>query len=145
MVTEARAIKSDEELRLLRESAALAEGACAAARSSVRPGATDHDVFAEMDYFLRRRGVIEAFNLVTAGPGPAFPSLPGGHPLKDGEVVLLEITPRYEGYYAQLTTSVPVGKARPGREKLVDLGRRALEKAVAVLRPGVRACDVDAA
>ena len=145
IVIEARAIKSAEELTLIRESAVLAEGACAAARAAVRPGGTDHDVFAEMEYFLRRRGVIEAFNLVTAGPGPAFPSLPGGHPLKDGEAVLLEITPRYEGYYAQLTTSVPVGKTSPEREKMVDLARRALENAVAVLRPGARACDVDVA
>jgi Xaa-Pro dipeptidase len=145
IVAEARAIKSDEELALIRRSAALAEGACAAARAAVRPGGTDHDVFAEMEYFLRRRGVIEAFNLVTAGPGPAFPSLPGGDPLVDGEAALLEITPRYQGYYAQLTTAVPVGRANAEREKMADVARRALEKAVAVLRPGARACDVDAA
>ncbi len=145
ILDEARLTKSDEELAIIRQSAVLAEGACAAARSAVRPGRTDHDVFAEMEYFLRRRGVIEAFNLVTAGLGPAFPSLPGGQLLKDGEAVLLEITPRHQGYYAQLTTAAAIGRANPEREKMAELARRALEKAVAVLRPGTRACDVDAA
>lgn len=145
IVIEARTLKSGEELALIREAAALAEGAYAAARAGVRPGARDHDVFAEMDYFLRRHGVIEAFNLVTADAFPAFPSLPVGNTLKEGEAVLLEITPRYQGYYAQLTAAVSVGKADPQRQKMVDVARRAMEEAVAVLRPGTRACDVDSA
>ena len=142
---EARATKSAEELALVRESAALAEGALAAARPAARPGGRDHDVFAEMDYFLRRHGVIEAFNLVTADAFPAFPGLPTGGTLRDGEAVLLEITPRYEGYYAQLTAAVAIGKANAERDRMVHVAWRALEQAVAVLRPGARGCDVDAA
>ncbi len=88
-VMEARAIKSGEEVALIRESAGLADGACAAARAAARPGGRDHDVFAEMEYFLRRHGVIEAFNLVTAETLPAFPSLPMGNELRPGDAVLL--------------------------------------------------------
>ncbi len=145
VVIEARAIKSAEEVAFVRESAALADGACAAARAAARPGGRDHDVFAEMDYFLRRHGVIEAFNLVTAEALPAFPSLPMGNELRAGEAVLLEITPRHQGYYAQLTAMATLGDGNVERDKMVAVARRALEAAVAALRPGTRACDVDAA
>jgi Xaa-Pro aminopeptidase len=145
IVAEARTVKSKEEIELVRESAVLADGACSAGRSAAREGALDYEVFAEMDYFLKRRGVIEAFNLAAADTLPAFPYLPVGNLLKDGEAVLMEITPRYQGYYAQLTAGAVVGTPNPERENMVKVAKEALQKGVEVLRPGSRASDVDAA
>ncbi|MFQ5802746.1 MAG: M24 family metallopeptidase [Candidatus Methylomirabilales bacterium] len=145
IVAGARTLKSDEEVALIREAAMLADGAYAAGRAVARAGGRDYDVFAEIDYFLRRHGVIEAFNLVTADTLPAFPYLPVGNVLRDGEAVLLEITPRYQGCYAQLTAVATVGEPNVERERMGEVAKQALEKAVAVLRPGTRACDVDAA
>ena len=145
IVAEARTVKSDEEVTLIREAAVLADGACAAGRTAARDGARDYEVLAEVDYFLKRRGVIEAFNLATADTLPAFPYLPVGNVLRSGEAVLLEITPRCQGYYAQLTTAATVGALNAERENMVKVAKQALEKGVAVLRPGTRACDVDAA
>ncbi|MBI2357365.1 MAG: aminopeptidase P family protein [Deltaproteobacteria bacterium] len=118
IVAEARTVKNDEEIALIRESAALADGACAAGRGAAREGARDYEVFAEMDYFLKRRGVIEAFNLAAADTLPAFPYLPVGNVLKSGEAVLMEI---------------------------VEIAKQALDEGMEVVRPGTRACDVDRA
>lgn len=145
IVVEARTIKSDEEVGLIREAAVLADGACLAGRSAAREGAWDYEVLAEVDYFLKRRGAIEAFNLATTDQFPAFPYLPVGNVLKSGEAVLMEITPRYQGYYAQLTTGATVGVPNAEREKMVRVAREALDKGIEVLRPGTRASDVDAA
>ncbi|MBI2371972.1 MAG: aminopeptidase P family protein [Deltaproteobacteria bacterium] len=142
IIMAARALKSEEEAALIRESAVMADGAYAAAQGRVRPGAVDHEVFAEMDYYLKQHGVIEAFNLATAEPLPAFPYLPVGQTLRDGEAILLEITPRYQGYYAQLTVAAPIGRRSAEREQMVRVARGALEKGVEQLRPGRRACDV---
>lgn len=145
IVVEARTLKSDEEIALIRESAVVADGACAAGRAAAEEGAHDYEVFAEMEYFLKRRGVIEAFNLATADTLPAFPYLPVGNVLKSGDAVLMEITPRYQGYYAQLTTGATVGAPNREREKMVEVAKEALERGIEVLRPGVLASDVDAA
>lgn len=145
IIVEARTVKSEEEIALVRESAVLADGACAAGRGAAREGAHDYEVFAEMDYFLKRRGVIEAFNLATADTLPAFPYLPVGNVLKSGEAVLMEITPRNQGYYAQLTTGATVGAPNAERERMVQVGKEALKKGIEILRPGTRASDVDAA
>lgn len=145
IVAEARTVKSAEEIALIRESAVLADGACAAGRGAAREGARDYEVFAELDYFLKRRGVIEAFNLAAADSLPAFPYLPVGNVLKGGEAVLMEITPRYHGYYAQLTTGATVGAPNAEREKMVQVAKEALAKGIEVLRPGTPASDVDAA
>ena len=145
IVAEARTLKSDEEVGLIREAAVLADGACLAGRSAARDGARDYEVLAEVDYFLKRRGAIEAFNLATADTLPAFPYLPVGNVLRSGEAVLLEITPRCQGYYAQLTTAATVGELNAERERMVKVAKQALAKGVAVLRPGTRACDIDAA
>lgn len=145
IVAEARTVKSDEEIALSRESARLADGACVAGRNAAREGAHDYEVFAEMDYFLKRRGVIEAFNLATVDTLPAFPYLPVGNVLKSGEAVLMEITPRYQGYYAQITAGAVVGAPSAERDKMVKVARKALEKGIEVLRPGTKASDVDAA
>ena len=145
IVAEARTIKSNEEIELIRESAVLADGACAAGRGAAREGAMDYEVFAEMDYFLKRHGIIEAFNLAAADTLPAFPYLPVGNVLKNGEAVLMEITPRCQGYYAQLTAGAVVGTPNPEREKMVEVASEALEKGIEILRPGTRASNVDAA
>ncbi|MBI4524541.1 MAG: aminopeptidase P family protein [Deltaproteobacteria bacterium] len=144
IVAEARTIKNAEEIDLIRESAVMADGACAAGRGAAHEGARDYEVFAEMDYFLKRHGVIEAFNLVTADTLPAFPYLPVSNVLKDGDAVLMEITPRYQGYYAQLTVGAVVGQPNPERLKMVQVAQDALEKGIEVLRPGTRASNVDA-
>lgn len=145
IVAEARTLKSDEEITLIREAAMLADGAYAAARAVARVGGRDYDVFTEIEYFLRRHDVIEAFNLVTVNTLPAFPYLPVGNVLKDGGAVLLEITPRNQGCYAQLTAMATIGGPNVERERMVEVAKQAMEKAVAILRPGTRACDVDAA
>jgi Xaa-Pro dipeptidase len=145
IVAAARTVKSDEEIALIREAAVLADGACAAGRGAAREGARDYEVFAEVEYFIKRRGAIEAFNLATVDTLPAFPYLPVGNILRSGEAVLLEITPRCQGYYAQLTTGATVGAPNAEREKMVRVAKEALEKGVAILRPGTRASDVDAA
>jgi Xaa-Pro aminopeptidase len=145
LIAEARTVKSEQEIALIRDSALMADGACAAGRAAAREGAHDYEVFAEMEYFLKRRGVIEAFNLATADTLPAFPYLPVGNVLKSGEAVLMEITPRCQGYYAQLTVGATVGAPSREREKMAEVAKHALTKGIEVLRPGTRASDVAAA
>ena len=50
-----------------------------------------------------------------------------------------------DGYYGDAALTVPVGKIRPEREKLLRVTRESLERAIEQVRPGNRLGDISAA
>ncbi len=138
-----RMIKSPEEQALSRECARITDGLCARVKEVAKPGMSEFDVYAEMDYFMRKQGVETAFNLIGTGAYPVAPFLaPSGRVLNKGESLIVELTPRYEGYYTQLTVVIPLSEPTPKMKTFLETGVGAQQKGVALLKPGNRACDV---
>ena len=71
--------------------------------------------------------------------------IPDARPLREGDVVNLDITVRLNGYHGDLNETYYVGK-KSGKsaeaEKLMNCTRKALEKAIAFCRPGRRFRDL---
>ncbi len=138
-----RMIKSPEEQALSRECARITDGLFARVKEVAKIGMSEYDVYAEMDYFIRKQGVEGAFNLIASGPCPVAPFLsPSGRTVNEGDAILLELTPRYEGYYTQLTGYVHVSPPSPKMRAFLDLAFAAQQAGVKMLKPGNRASDV---
>ena len=62
--------------------------------------------------------------------------------IKEGESLLVELTPRYEGYYTQLTVVTPLGEPTAKMKEFLNVGVAAHKAGVALLKPGNKASDV---
>lgn len=142
-VFDLRMIKSPEEQVIARECARIADGLYNRVKEVVKVGMSEFDIYAEMDYFMRKQGVETAFNLIGTGPYPVAPFLaPSGRVIQEGESLLVELTPRYEGSYTQLTVVIPLGEATEKMKAFLDVGVAAHDAGVALLKPGNKASDV---
>ncbi len=143
-----RLVKDAEEVEILREAGARISGVMAEMLSALRPGRRERDVAADVDWAIRRAGFEgPAFEtIVASGPNTALPhARPGDRELAGGDLVLLDFGGVHEGYSVDLTRMASLGPATPQAAVWHDAVRAAHAAAVAAMRPGVRAVEVDGA
>jgi methionyl aminopeptidase len=62
--------------------------------------------------------------------------------LREGDIVSIDFGMEVDGYYGDSAVTVPVGKIRPELQKLLDVTRESLDRAIDKMRPGNRLGDV---
>jgi Xaa-Pro aminopeptidase len=107
--------KSACELDLIRKGCAIADAVWERVPEFFRVGRRNYEIVADVDHLVRLAGAEGGFNLCFPLPflGRAMLSLGNPDRIEAGGRYLLEISPRYRGYYSQLT--IPV-TARPNDE-----------------------------
>jgi len=138
-----RMIKSEEEQGLARQCARITDQLFQRIREVTRPGITEYDVYAEMDYFLRKQRVEGSFNLITSGLFPVAPFIvPTERVLNPEDSLLVELTPRFQGYYTQLTVVHPLSEPSPRMKEFVNIAFASQKEGLKFLMPGNRTSDV---
>lgn len=135
--------KMEVEIASVRQAARLADEGYAIFRQAARPGRKDYELVAEMESFFRAKGVPENFMIVGVG-GQEVRGMapPGGKVLKPGDMVTTELTPCYQGYYAQICRTLVVGEPNDAQKKAFALYLEAMEAGIAAVRTGVTAADI---
>ena len=148
IVERARIIKDDWELRALREAALRLDPVAAAAFGAVRIGAAEREVAGVIEQALRRAGFDRtAFDtIVASGPHAALPH----HRANDrrigaGDMVVLDFGGFLDGYCSDLTRTVVVGPPGPEATRVYEAVRDAQTAAIAAVKPGISASEVDGA
>lgn len=147
LINPLRMVKTPAELALLEESAALADEAVRAAAAVCRPGATELDVAAAAADAFRRGGAQDVlFTSIASGPNGALPHHhTGGRRLSPGDGVTVDVGARCNGYCSDITRVVVVGEPPEDYVAVHRVVDAAVQAALAVIKPGVRCCDVDRA
>ena len=143
-----REVKSAEELDAMRCSAKLASEVIGEAADFVRPGVTELEVAAEIDYRLRRKGASgPSFEtIVASGPRSALPhARPTEKRLQKNELVVLDLGAILRHYCSDLTRMVFLGRAPARIRRWYKAVKQAQEAAHEALRAGVTAGSVDRA
>ncbi|MBI4321193.1 MAG: aminopeptidase P family protein [Chloroflexi bacterium] len=137
----ARLIKSEEEIACIRRAAKVADDIYVHLKSIVRPGLTDWEIWGEIKRLETAAQVDYAMDLIECAEKNSV-YLPVGNALPAGGRADVEITPAYEGYYAQLRGFAPVAPYTVKERNLLDAWQHGYEAAIESMRPGSRACDV---
>lgn len=143
-----RMLKSPGEIARIRRSVETNSRAFEAAVRRVRPGMTERDLAAELEYRMRRLGADKpAFETIVAGGArSALPhAQPTAAPLSPGGLVVVDMGAFEDGYASDMTRMLFIG--RPGA-RVKGTYRAVLEAqlaAIASVRPGVAASLVDRA
>ena len=135
--------KMEIEIAAVRKAAALADEGYAIFRNAARPGRKDYELVAEMESFFRAKGVPENFMIVGVG-GQEVRGMapPGGKILKAGDMVTTELTPCYDGYYAQICRTLIVGEPSEAQRQAFAVYLEAMEAGIASVKAGVTAAHV---
>jgi Xaa-Pro aminopeptidase len=148
MVEALRAVKSPAEIASTRAALAIAERAFAEVAAAARPGATEKELAWAMECAARQAGADDmAFTtIVAAGPNSACPhAIPTDRAVAAGEPLLVDWGVRLEGYCSDTTRTFVLGRPDDRFRRIYQVVRQAQQMAIAAIRPGVAARDVDAA
>lgn len=148
LVTALRAVKDEGELALIRRAVAVAEEAFARLLPLVRPGRSERELALELEFLMRRLGAeAAAFDvIVVSGPRSSLPhGRPGERRIAPGDLVTFDFGARVGGYHSDVTRTLVVGKADARQREVYEVVRAAQAAALAAVREGVKAGEVDCA
>jgi Xaa-Pro aminopeptidase len=152
LLVEARAIKTEQEVRRIRLAGELARLGCEHVREHLRPGMRESEVGALFEGHVHAIGVgydggrvqmARAFTLVWSGPGIRTFTATGDRPVQAHEPTLLEIWVCADGYWVDLTKNLCPGRLTPEYAELADLLLATRDEAVAFARPGASLAELD--
>lgn len=109
------------------------------------PGVTTADIDAAADACIRKAGAASLFKGYRGYPGNICASvneevvhgIPGSRVLKAGDALSVDVGVRLGGYCGDAALTVPVGDWLPETQRLAQVCRESLDRAIAVLKPGV--------
>ncbi len=137
-----RTVKSEEEIQMIESAAHVGTSALLAIKDMVQPGVTDFEIYGELKRVIHASGCEYSMEFVDAFGSEISVFNPVGEELVEGGNFTVEITPAYEGYYAQLVSTLPVGRPTSRAEEMNKIWREAMLAGRAAARPGNRARDV---
>ena len=143
-----RMVKDAAEIDALRKAGAAIDRVHARVPEFLVPGRTEADVAADIAEAIVAEGHSEvAFIIVGSGPNGADPHHEcSDRELREGDVVVVDIGGPYEpGYNSDSTRTYSIGEPAADVAARYAVLERAQRAAVAAVRPGVTAEQVDAA
>ncbi len=143
-----REVKDGEEIVTLRRAAALGCELFDSMLTYLQPGQTENEVAAALEYAARLGGA-ESMSFETIVASGERSALPHGRATQARVprrgFVTLDFGVILDGYCSDMTRTVHMGKAISGEREVYDFVLEAQEAAVAAVRPGVTAGEVDEA
>lgn len=142
-----RSMKDAAELAALRACAHLNDAAAIAGFNALRTGMTERDVATVIRDYYVANGAKPEFTIVAFGANGAFPHHHTGDTvLQDDMAVLIDTGCRIGDYPSDMTRCGWFGDS-PSEEflRIADVVEQAVQAAMAVVRPGVLAREIDAA
>lgn len=148
MVERLRLRKDAGELAQMRKAAILAGEIVEFGIRLLRPGVSEMEVAAEMEYHMRKRGAAgPSFETIVAfGERAALPhARPTGKRLRKNELVVLDLGVILGHYCSDITRTVFVGRASKRIRTWYKAVLEAQAAAISTVKEGVACGDVDAA
>jgi Xaa-Pro aminopeptidase/Xaa-Pro dipeptidase len=145
-VPDMRRTKGPSELATIEHAQRAVEAAFDRVLPLLRPGTTERDIALRIEADFRRQGEVAFESIIASGPNGAKPHAGfSDRKLSPGDSVTIDIGCRIAGYCSDMTRTVFIGRARPELRRVYAIVLEAQQRALALIRPGARAADVDAA
>lgn len=151
------AIRSVEEIEMIRAAGTVARAAVDAALHAAVPGATTQSLDAIVEGVIAAARAESAARGFRRDDGTTYPAacviavndrlvhaLPTAEPLRDGDIVTVDVAVRLRGWHADCAASAVVGQGTAEGIALADAARAMLRAALGAIAPGVRWSDVAA-
>lgn len=146
-IEEMRLRKDEEELNRIRKAAAIADQAFQHILTFIRPGVTEMEVAAELEYQMRKLGASgPSFQtIIASGFRSAMPhGVASEKKIENGELVTLDFGAVYQGYVSDITRTVAVGEISPKLKEIYEICLEAQKEGVRKIGPKMTGKEADA-
>ncbi|MCR5542820.1 MAG: aminopeptidase P family protein [Eubacterium sp.] len=141
-----RQIKTREEIELLREAEHIGDLAFEDILGILKPGMTELEVAAELEYSMKRHGAegLSFDTIAASGKNSSMPhAIPSDKKLEKGDFLTMDFGCIYQGYCSDMTRTVCIGKASDEQKKIYNIVLSAQLSVLDNLKPGMMCKDVD--
>lgn len=144
LLQEIRAIKSGEEIEVIKKAAKIAEMGMETAMKSIKPGVQEKDIILETEFAMRRAGGRSSnINYIGSGKRSCMAhQIPSLKKIEEGDVVTLDIHAAFQGYCADLARTCICRGADKEVEKAYASLTRAQENEIGACRNGAKLIDI---
>lgn len=147
LTRELRVTKNKAELALLRKSCKIAAESLKALMPQVKPGMTELEVCALLEYEMKKRGATgPSFDIIVgAGPNSAKPHhITGNDKVKKNQPLLIDFGCVYGGYCSDITRTFFIGDNPPAEfNKVYNIVARSHKAGIEAARAGMNGQAVD--
>lgn len=143
-----RQAKDAEELAAMEAAQGIAERALADILKEIRPGVTEKEIAARLQYLMLHYGASDmSFDpIVVSGPNGSLPhGVPSEKEIASGEFVTMDFGCIYGGYCSDMTRTVAVGSVTEEMGRVYRTVLAAQKAGIAAAKAGVTGKAVDAA
>ena len=143
-----RASKDAEEIEAMTAAQRLSERALEETLNFLKPGMTEKEVAARLEYDMLRFGAEKkSFDtIVASGPNSSRPhAVPGQRKIQQGDFVTIDFGCVVRGYCSDMTRTVAIGKPSDEMRKVYETVLQAQLAGIAAARAGATGKEVDAA
>ena len=143
-----RAVKSSEEISRMRHAAHLVEAALREGVARAKPGVTEIELVAELEYQMKKIGA-QGPSFDTMVLTGAKSALPHGKPdrtaIREGDLLLFDLGVFADGYASDITRTFAVGDISEEAKRMYAAVLDANQRAIEAIRPGVTLGSLDRA
>ncbi|KIL45958.1 M24 family metallopeptidase [Jeotgalibacillus campisalis] len=147
MVEKLRLIKTDSEIKILKEAADIADAAFKHILDFIQPGKTELEVSNELEFFMRKAGAqSSSFDIIVAsGERSALPhGIASDKVIQNGELVTMDFGALHKGYVSDITRTVAVGQPSDKLREIYQVTLDAQLLAMEKIKPGLTGKEADA-
>ena len=144
--------KTEEEIKLMKESCKLAAEVLLMIEPYVKPGVTTERLNKIChDYIVAKGAVPSPLNyrgfpksICSSVNDEICHGIPSDRKLRNGDIVNLDITTYLNGFHGDTSRTFFVGSPRKKAAKLVEICKEALQRGIEVVKPGAMLGDIGA-
>ncbi len=144
---ESISVKKDQnEIDRIKKAVRITDQVFSEILNFIKPRVKEKDIAAEIEYRFKRYGSTTPLyeTIVASGKRSALPhGVASGKKSEKGDLVTLDMGAVHDGYTADMTRTVMVGKANKRQKKVYNIVLKAQKQATSKIKPKMRACDLD--
>ena len=143
-LVEARVIKTEDEIELLKCSAAMVDAVYWDVAKNLRPGATENEMAALIQGQLFRWGAesVEFVNCISGARGNPHSHTTSNRMIRPGELVYFDVGNVYNGYHTCYYRTFSCGRPTKPQEEAYAKALKWIRDGISVIKPGNTTADV---
>jgi Xaa-Pro aminopeptidase len=146
VMDELRMIKDDEEIEKMQTAQSIAAKGMDTAKEMLKPGITGHELATEITYTMMKAGSKGTSTPIHINSGKRSCWIHGtitNDPIQIGELVVIDLTPQFEGYCSNLARTFIIGNPNEMQKKLFEAYLEIHESTKKELKPGNTVSSLD--
>jgi Xaa-Pro aminopeptidase len=138
--------KEQNEIDRIKKAVSITDRVFCEILDLIKPQVKEQDLAAEIEYRFKKYGSSAPFfeTIVASGKRSALPhGVASNKKIEKGDFVTLDMGAVFDGYTADMTRTVVVGKANKLQKKVYNIVLKAQKEAISQVKPKIKACDLD--